>query len=127
MPVNIKPLDCAAFWRAYAQGADLTSFVATVQDDENIEMRERFYAAEYLRVDPVVESTDGDTLAKIWCEKLSLAPTVVLLSRKERLLQYLWKIRNQPLIGRLSRLIPFRIQRAIKRFLSRRPIHEIIK
>ncbi|MFQ2821833.1 glycosyltransferase [Aeromonas allosaccharophila] len=127
LPWDIKPLDCAAFWRAYAQGADLTSFVAIVQDDDNIEMREHFYAAEYLRVDPVVESTDGDTLAKIWCEKLSLAPTVVLLSRKERLLQYLWKIRNQPFIGAFARLIPFRLQRTIKRFLSRRPIHEIVK
>ena len=127
MPWDIKPLDCAAFWRAYAQGADLTSFVATAQDDDSIELREHFYAGEYLRVDPVAQSSDAETLAKIWCEKLSLAPTVVLLSHKERLLQLLWKVRNRPFIGSLARLIPFRLQRAIKRFLSRRPIHEIVK
>ena len=123
----MKPLDCAAFWRAYAQGAELGSFVATTQNDNNFELSEHFYSGEYLCVEPAAMSLDSDMLAREWCEKLSLAPTVVLLSRKERLLQYLWKIRNRPFIGSLARIIPFRLQRAIKRFLSRRPIHDIVK
>ena len=37
LPWNIKPIDCAAFWRAYAQGAELSDFVVSSEVCDEIE------------------------------------------------------------------------------------------
>lgn len=49
------------------------------------------------------------------------------LCRRERVLKRLWKIREHSMFGKFSALIPFKIQRYIKRKLSQKPIHEILK
>ncbi|MEH8199725.1 glycosyltransferase [Aeromonas allosaccharophila] len=127
LPWNIKPIDCAAFWRAYAQGAELSDFVVSSEVCDEIERDDIFYQEKYLSGLAVLTPVDGSKLVKKWNEKLNIAPSAVLLSRKEQLLQYLWKVRNMPIVSSLARFIPFRLQRAIKRLLSRKPIHEIIK
>jgi hypothetical protein len=127
LPWNIKPIDCAAFWRAYAQGAELSNFVVSTKVCDEIERDDFFYQDKYLRGLKVLTPVDGIVLAKMWSERLNLAPSTVLLSRKEQLLQYLWKVRNMPFVSSLARFIPFKLQRAIKRLLSRKPMHEIIK
>jgi GT2 family glycosyltransferase/glycosyltransferase involved in cell wall biosynthesis len=48
------------------------------------------------------------------------------LTRSERILAVLWKISRSPLIARLISLIPFRVQRAIKRRFSSKPMHDIV-
>ncbi|MDH1224121.1 hypothetical protein, partial [Aeromonas caviae] len=127
LPWNIKPIDCAAFWRAYAQGAKLSNFLVSAEICDEIERDDNFYQDKYLSGLTVLTPTDGSILVNKWNEKLSLAPSTVLLSRKEELLQYLWKVRNMRIVSSFARYIPFRLQRAIKRLLSRKPIHEIIK
>lgn len=127
LPWNIKPIDCAAFWRAYAQGAKLSNFLVSAEICDEIERDDNFYQDKYLSGLTVLTPTDGSILVNKWNEKLSLAPSTVLLSRKEQLLQYLWKVRNMRIVSSFARYIPFRLQRAIKRLLSRKPIHEIIK
>ncbi|UZE95127.1 glycosyltransferase [Alkalimarinus alittae] len=49
------------------------------------------------------------------------------LCRRERVLKRLWKIREHSIFGKFSALIPFKMQRYIKRKLSQKPIHEILK
>lgn len=47
-------------------------------------------------------------------------------SFKERLLRLLWRLREMPLMRRLQRLVPFEIQRKVKRLLSQRPMHDVL-
>ena len=49
------------------------------------------------------------------------------LTRSERLLAAIWRLSRSPLVARLISLIPFRVQQAIKRRLSSRPMHEIVR
>ncbi len=46
--------------------------------------------------------------------------------RRIWLLRLLLRFKQHPLLGWLSRLIPYRVQRAIKRRLSSRPLHDIV-
>jgi len=48
-------------------------------------------------------------------------------SAKEDLLRILWRLREMPLMRNLQRLVPFEVQRKVKRILSPRPIHEILQ
>lgn len=50
---------------------------------------------------------------------------LALLGRKEKFLRVLIRLRGLPLIRWLVRLVPFRVQRRIKRLLSSRAIHEV--
>ena len=43
---------------------------------------------------------------------------------RERLLRFLIYLRLHPWLAWLSRVIPYRFQRGLKRMLSRRPVHE---
>ena len=43
LPWNIKPIDCAAFWRAYAQGAKLSNFLVSAEICDEIERDDNFY------------------------------------------------------------------------------------
>ena len=45
--------------------------------------------------------------------------------RRIWLLRFLLRLKQHPLLAWLSRLIPYRLQRAVKRWLSRRPLHDI--
>jgi GT2 family glycosyltransferase/glycosyltransferase involved in cell wall biosynthesis len=48
------------------------------------------------------------------------------LSRSERMLGRLWRLSRTPVAARLISVIPFRMQRAIKRRFSSRPMHDIV-
>jgi GT2 family glycosyltransferase len=47
------------------------------------------------------------------------------VGKREQLLLLLVRLRSLPILRRLQTLVPYRIQRSVKRFLSRRPIHEL--
>lgn len=51
----------------------------------------------------------------------------IVHSRKEKLLVFIWNARNYPFISRLAKYIPFKLQRYIKRILSKKPIHDLLK
>lgn len=46
--------------------------------------------------------------------------------KREKLLRFLLLLREKPVIRTLVRLIPFELQRTIKRKLSRKPIHDVM-
>lgn len=45
---------------------------------------------------------------------------------REKLLRFLWLLRELPILRRIQAIIPFDIQRRVKRLLSPRPIHEVL-
>ncbi len=49
------------------------------------------------------------------------------LTARERLLGRLWQASRSPLAAKLVGLVPFRVQRALKRRLSARPMHDIVR
>lgn len=49
-----------------------------------------------------------------------------LLSRRERLLVYLLKLRQKRAVSSILSIVPYRMQRGLKRLLSRRPVHEFL-
>ena len=52
---------------------------------------------------------------------------VAQLSRSERLLGFIWRLSRHPLVARLVSWVPFRVQQAIKRRFSARPMHDIVR
>lgn len=48
------------------------------------------------------------------------------VSSREKILLALWHVREMPLMRKLQRLVPFEVQRKVKRMLSPRPIHDVL-
>lgn len=141
LPWNMSALDFAAFWRAYSQEADVISFECNQPEIcEHPPLTECFYQENYLcsSLHRIVESEnlidfcklvdqseDANDLCNL-IEQPTISSGSYGSSKKERILRQLWNVRNHPVIGRASKFIPFAVQRAIKRYLSRKPMHEII-
>ncbi len=84
----------------------------------------QFYQSRYL--EPVV-ARQGQISAEIFNSLASNYYAHGLeLSLSERILTALWKLSRTPLVARLISLIPFKLQRAIKRRFSSRPMHDIV-
>ncbi|MEP1471513.1 MAG: glycosyltransferase [Halieaceae bacterium] len=49
------------------------------------------------------------------------------LTTREKILGKIWQISRQPVVAKAVSLVPFRLQQAIKRRLSRRPMHDIVR
>jgi len=83
------------------------------------------YSSEYLGNEPQGSQNTALGLDKIkslnakWEDSSSVG-------KKERLLSFLIRARELPVIRTLVRLIPFEVQRRIKRTLSHKPIHDIV-
>lgn len=85
---------------------------------------EDFYALNYLApVRPLQGSLRHDLLIglaqSLYGEKLDL-------SRAERILKRIWRFSRRPLGAMLISMVPFKLQRTIKRSLSHRPMHDIV-
>jgi len=50
-----------------------------------------------------------------------------VMTSKEKLLLWLLRIRFHPVMDKLLRRVPYHIERRIKRWFSRKPIHEIMQ
>ncbi len=84
------------------------------------------YQTDYLMVDPKLESFHEDArsedLSLDWIKRL----LKIELSKRERLLVHLLRIKESRLISLAMQVIPYGVQRAIKRKLSTRPIQEFL-
>jgi GT2 family glycosyltransferase len=47
-------------------------------------------------------------------------------NNNEKMLRVLWRLREMPGLRQLQRMVPFEVQRRVKRALSQRPIHDIL-
>ncbi|NIC25163.1 GT99 family glycosyltransferase N-terminal domain-containing protein [Serratia plymuthica] len=95
---------------------------------------EDFYKHEYLQESWLRESELGridykaliaSVYSSVYVEVVPVAPAAPQ-GRKEKLLAILWKLSKHPALAWSVKLVPYRLQRYVKRFLSRRAIHEII-
>ena len=83
----------------------------------------QFYTGRYLkRVSAKAGELNANTMEKL---QNNYHAHTEALTRSERFLAVLWKISRSRLISRLISLIPFRVQQAIKRRFSSRPMHDI--
>ena len=114
-----------AQWRAFWLGVlDACALPAATAADAPQAIDSSFYAGDYLRPCPALR---GDPAAAV-LEQLgaNLYAHSGELSRAERLLSRMWSLSRHPVAARLVSLIPFKMQQAIKRRLSRRPMHDIV-
>ncbi len=87
--------------------------------------RQDFYRGDYLSP---VTPRGGELSETLWQQLAdNLRPGLPVLGRRERWLGRLWRLSRHPWVARLVALVPFRVQQWIKRCLSRRPMHEIVR
>jgi len=73
-----------------------------------------------------IEAADWKALVdELFSRQVGLQPEQTGLSRKENYLLLLDRLRHTRVGSLLSRMVPVRLQRGLKRRLSRRPLHEI--
>jgi GT2 family glycosyltransferase/glycosyltransferase involved in cell wall biosynthesis len=84
-----------------------------------------FYRADYLRgIEAIIGEVSEDTLAGLAGHYHAGLPR---LTAAERALGRIWRMSRSPLAAKLVSLVPFRLQQALKRRLSSRPMHDIVR
>jgi GT2 family glycosyltransferase/glycosyltransferase involved in cell wall biosynthesis len=115
--------DWAAFWRGVAAAGALPAGDGGPAPAET--GNPDFYPQLYLQG---VERRAGElrdaTLAGLANHYQGLSET---LTGSEKLLGRIWRLTRRPLVAKLISVIPFRMQRALKRRLSSRPMHDIVR
>jgi len=121
---------------------DIKPFVSTPQtaawplqtacNNENLFYRFRYLQGIEKRSKPLVAQASKNTenIALDFFENqlnrsLQGKPQIDL-GKKERVLRLLMRLRSHPMMAGIVRLIPFNVQRSVKRRLSSRPLHEVI-
>ncbi len=124
VPWNTQPPEWAGFWRRLAAAGEMPDCAAVAADAPPPPGLE-FYASEYLSAVPA----HAGELAPGRMESLAgnLDSGVPSLSRAERLLGGIWRLSRRPLVARMVAMVPFRLQQAIKRRFSARPMHDIVR
>ncbi|NQX88615.1 MAG: glycosyltransferase [Halioglobus sp.] len=111
------------FWRNVLDTAALPETRAAVQSIDTIPGD--FYPTGYLSpVRPVASHLTAQMRNRI---AGNYSVNLASLSRRERLLAWVWRLSRTALVARLVALVPFRMQRALKRRLSRKPMHDIVR
>ncbi len=116
--------DWRHFWEGVARHGRLEDqdFSAPVTSDESCEVD--FYHTAYMEAVPAQAGhLDGDILDSLVDNLHTGRPE---LSGRERMLETIWNLSRRPLASKIVSLVPFRVQRAIKRRFSSRPMHEIV-
>jgi len=99
-----------------------------ILEDKGIKLNTDFYQAEYLTPEWQREGKLGIIDYKTLINQVEVTRVISeQLSQKEVYLAKLWKIIQLPGVKFIARLIPYRLQRYVKRRLSNRAIHEIVK
>jgi GT2 family glycosyltransferase/glycosyltransferase involved in cell wall biosynthesis len=115
------------FWKSYSKGDCVQKFtVSHIEDDFYIECFEKeFYKNEYLNFNIKKNEVPTFSSAIQLAERIGTFSDSLVLGKRERVLAFLWKLRNLKVLSVFVRLIPYRLQRAIKRKLCSKPIHDV--
>lgn len=138
LPYDMTAEQLVTFWCRYAEGESLPSSMAEegpAQLASSVTPVDDFYTQHYmtqstrrLSLSPTatgqVPAVDQVVVALM--AQLPLCAESPRLNQKERLLRRLWLVSQHPLGARLARVVPYRIQRKIKRLLSRKPLHHLM-
>tara|TARA_R110002110_G_scaffold415765_2_gene655189 strand:- start:39888 stop:42080 length:2193 start_codon:yes stop_codon:yes gene_type:complete len=123
MPWNTSVAEWATFWNAVLGSQRLVA--ATTRAGALPAADVHFYESDYLK--PVPSIRGEASKARLDSLMANLYAQSGGLSRSERLLASLWGLSRRPLVARMVSLVPFRLQRAVKRRLSARPMHDIVR
>jgi GT2 family glycosyltransferase/glycosyltransferase involved in cell wall biosynthesis len=114
----------AEFWEAVVERNALPTAAGQAPTAAGGQSDQQFYQSHYLQAVPVRTGECSEaTLTGLAANLTSGRPQ---LSRRERLLGRLWRLSRTPLAARLISVVPFRMQRALKRRLSSKPMHDIL-
>ncbi|KWK52852.1 hypothetical protein WT81_13640 [Burkholderia stagnalis] len=86
-----------------------------------------YYDQQYVRAAGAARGPANRTDVVAALDAVLAEQEIVVHGRRERFLRVLWRIYADPRTQAMSRLIPHRMKRAIKRLLSKRPLHEVIR
>ncbi|MEB7584259.1 GT99 family glycosyltransferase N-terminal domain-containing protein [Serratia rubidaea] len=125
-------------WRSLLNDPAAFFSVENVSSTLDISMTQRtadFYRHGYLQDNWLRENelgtVDYKELSESFCssESIEIIPVIEVApqGRKEKLLAILWKLTRHPALAWAVKLIPYRVQRYVKRCLSRRAIHEVVR
>lgn len=122
---NSSTAQWRAFWMKVLQDKVLPGISDSPFEKVNGELVSRsFYSKEYIQATVVKSATPSLEVFR------NLGPNLyvhsVKLSWSEQLLKRIWRFSRGPLGAILISTIPFKVQRSIKRYLSHRPMHDIV-
>lgn len=95
-----------------------------IHDSNNMPLDTDFYEARYLQA--VVTKPAQLDHALLRNLDRNLFAQSQKLSRSELLLKRIWHFSLRPFGSRLFSMVPFKVQRTIKRSLSQRPLHDLV-
>lgn len=110
------------FWEGILEHRQLPASEFTVPS-EDVASGD-FYLEDYLApVQKLEGGLRGELLTSL---AQNLYGAEMNLSRAERILKRIWRFSRRPLGAMLISMVPFKLQRTIKRSLSHRPMHDIV-
>ena len=111
-------------WEVYAASGALPVSSHQVKAAMEEDGQDEFYISSYVCPSESRRSSatllNGLNLTK-YASVIELKKT-----RSEAVLSLIWSLRNRPVFGKVFRLIPFNLQRKLKRVLSSKPMHDIV-
>ncbi len=124
-PWNRSPDDWVEFWRRVERENTVPDPIDLPDGVPAAKPGLDFYDLDYLqRVAPLSGELSPGLLTDL---AGNLHDGLPQLTGRERVLERLWRASRTPLVARLIGLVPFRVQRALKRRLSARPMHDIVR
>jgi glycosyltransferase involved in cell wall biosynthesis len=123
-PWNSKTEDWLAFWSQVRNEGALPASTRMILDTTESADKD-FYSGAYLQA---VKSRRGELNQRFLKSlEVNYHAGIPQLTGSERILGRIWRISRQPVVAKIVSLVPFRMQQAIKRRLSRRPMHDIVR
>lgn len=124
---TIDTAEVCDFWKVYSIDGNIDTYIKVHKPEDFFCkcLNESFYQNSYLNFEmKKKELFDIDFLDLV--KRIGQFTELVSLSKKEKILFLLWSLKNSRMLSFIINCIPYKLQRAIKRKLSRKPIHEII-
>ncbi|MEH6581991.1 MAG: glycosyltransferase [Halioglobus sp.] len=125
-PWDKSVADWAGFWGAVLTDKTLPEAIDVPAGEATPVLLDRdFYRSSYLQAVPArIARVSAETLQAL---VNNYKANGITLSFRERLLNRIWRFCQSPLIAWFVSFVPFRVQQALKRRLSARPIHDIVR
>jgi hypothetical protein len=123
-PWNSSVADWQAFWSRIISEGHLSVAQSLVLDPTE-SARKDFYTVDYLQ--PVQAKKGALSARALASLSGNYHVGVPQLTGSEKILSRIWRISRRPVVAKVVSLVPFRMQQAIKRRLSRRPMHDIVR
>jgi len=121
---NCSTAQWRAFWTTVLQSQALPQCVAQDKPLPYAELSHDFYAADYVEAVCIKSAAANGAIFRDPGPNLYIYS--LKLSRSEELLKRIWRFSRKPIGAVLISFVPFKMQRSIKRYLSHRPMHDIV-